>query len=191
MLMKYHEVRSDASAVDEIMGVGSLPAGTWFTVHQRLEKARQQIWYQVVAEGYMGWINGVALTAQVLPVLAPPVAAGDILPMLKTILRFPDEAKAGCYDEAPEDIADCVNTVVDSYESLIVGFARAAYDRDLASIAAVAVVRCGGAAGDLEGLQFAAEWDVLDWVNRCAIREYRKNIKPLGGEQAVIEVKKK
>ena len=71
MLMPYHELRGTGSA-DEIAGqiasAQALPAGTPFTVRQRLEKTKNNVWYEVNAIERTGWINGVALTAQVLPV---------------------------------------------------------------------------------------------------------------------------
>ena len=125
----------------------------------------------------------------VIFLLALSTAAGEIAPMLKTIQNTQDEMIQECYVEAPEDIADCVNTIGDSYQSLIVAFGRAAYHKDLAAIAADAVVTCSTAADEFEGLQFAAEWEVLDWINKCSVRRYRNHIKPLGGEQAVIDAK--
>ena len=121
MLMAYHELRGSASVdevVDQISAARALPAGTSITVRQRLEKTKIDVWYEVEAANQTGWINGVALTAQVLPVRSVSATADS----QQAAIAIPvDEIANRCAAEWPADFAmqvDCRAEQTSSWQAI-------------------------------------------------------------------------
>jgi hypothetical protein len=120
-LMPYHELRGNGSVdstAEQIASARTLPAGTSFTVRQRLEKTTTNVWYEVDAIGLIGWINGIALTAQVLPVrsVGPAPVSETVAPEVPS-----DEIAQRCETEWEGDFAmqvDCRNEQAKSWQAL-------------------------------------------------------------------------
>ena len=129
-LAPYHELRGTGTVdemAEQIASVRTLLAGTAFTVRQRLEKTKVDIWYEVDATERTGWINGVALTAQVLPVHSvrpTPIQGSTTLGLALAAPASAETVQERLQEHFDESIKYCtslppryVNTCVDHYQS--------------------------------------------------------------------------